>query len=39
MINTAAINIKRMNPEITLESLLILKSSRHNPKSPLVIKY
>lgn len=37
MIKKAAINIKRMNPEITLESLFFPKSRRFNPKTPIVI--
>lgn len=37
MIKKAAINIKRMNPEITLESLFLPKNSRFNLKTPIVI--
>jgi len=36
MIKKAAINIQRMNPDITLESLFIPKSGRFNPKKPIV---
>lgn len=39
MIKKAAINIKRMNPEITLESLFLPKNSRFNPKTPIVISF
>ena len=36
MIKKAAINIKRMNPEISLQSLFLPGSRRYDPKTPLV---
>ena len=36
MIKKAAINIKRMNPDISLESLFLPNSRRFNPKTPIV---